>query len=260
MGEVNPTVVMLLRGEPGQVEVLLMRRVEHPLDPWSAPRPVVTPSARLPDLQGIRIGIPVPWVDDVPTTEEVAAGFAETIGRLQALGAEVVDVEDPFLAPPGMIREASYGEVAPIHRAWWEEGREYGPDVAARIEDAMTVTLDEYVAARRWRAELVHRAARAFRQVDLLATPATGATTKRIGIDEIETSQGAVPYRTVLSGFSALVNHLGCPALVGPTAVGGTPPPSLQLIAPWWHEHRLLEVASLAEREGVLASVVVSGA
>jgi len=233
---------------------------DDPADPWSAPRPVVTPSARLPDLQGVRIGIPVPWVDDVPTSEEVAVAFAETVGRLQALGAEVTEIEEPSLTPPGMIREASYGEVATIHRRWWSEGREYGPEVAARIDDAMTITLDEYVEARAWRSALTHVAARIFRRVDLLVTPATGVTTKRIGEDLVETSQGPVPYRTALSGFTALVNHLGCPALVAPTAYDAAPPPALQLVAPWWREHRLLEVAALGEREGVFTSVTVTGA
>lgn len=232
---------------------------DDPDDPWSAPRPVVTPSARLPDLQGVRIGIPVPWIDDVPTSEEVAAAFAETVGRLQALGAQVTEVEAPSLTPPGMIREASYGEVATIHRTWWTQGREYGPEVAARIEEAVGVTLDEYVEARRWRAALTHVAARLFRRVDLLATPATGVTVKRIGDDTVETTRGPVPYRTALSGFTALVNHLGCPALVAPAASETTPPPGLQLVAPWWREHRLLEVAGLAEREGVFASVTASG-
>jgi Asp-tRNA(Asn)/Glu-tRNA(Gln) amidotransferase A subunit family amidase len=86
-----------------------------------------------------------------------------------------------------------------------------------------------------------------------VATPATGTTRKTIGVDTVETRHGPQPDRPVLSCFSALVNHMGCPAIVGPLAGHPTPPPGLQLVAPWWQEHRLLEIAATLERAGALA-------
>jgi Asp-tRNA(Asn)/Glu-tRNA(Gln) amidotransferase A subunit family amidase len=116
----------------------------------------------------------------------------------------------------------------------------------------MAVTLDEYLDARVWRSLLQAHAATAFQRFDVIATPAAGATRKVIGEQEIETADGTHHYRTVLSVFSALVNSMGCPAVVGPLADGGVPPPALQLIGPWWKEHGLLEIAGTLEREGVL--------
>ncbi|HEX5671983.1 MAG TPA: AtzE family amidohydrolase, partial [Acidimicrobiia bacterium] len=63
------------------------------------------------------------------------------------------------------------------------------------------------------------------------------------GVTEIDGQH----YRPVLSWFSALVNHMSCPAIALPLAGETTPPVSLQLIAPWWREDRLLEAAALAE-------------
>ena len=97
-----------------------------------------------------------------------------------------------------------------------------------------------------WRARLARSFARAFNGADLLITPSVAASRKAIGIDQID----GVHYRTVLAWFSMLVNHAGCPALSLPRAGEGSPPFSLQLIAPWWQEDRLLGVAAWLEREG----------
>ncbi len=193
------------------------------------------------------------WVDSAPVSEVVADGFAEVMGRLQSLGATVEEIDDPEFAPPGMIQELSAAEAASVHRGWWQEGCEYGPEVHERLALAMEVTLDQYVEAQVWRSRLRQRAAAAFAQHDLIATPTAGVTRKEIGVDTVSTLRGEVPHRSSMAVFTALVNHVGAPAVAVPLAGTGTPPVSLQLIAPWWHEHRLLEVAMTLERQGVVA-------
>jgi len=60
-----------------------------------------------------------------------------------------------------------------------------------------------------------------------------------------------VPYRTVLSWFSSLVNSMGAPAISLPIRTEGSPPPSLQLITRSWGEHRLLGVGKTLETLGI---------
>lgn len=227
-----------------------------PSDPWSIDRPVVTTTAGPPDLSGLRIGIPIQWIDNAPVSEEVGNGFVEAMGRLQSLGAMVSDIDDPELVPPGMIQELSAAEAASVHRVWWDEGREYGPEVRERLGMAMGVTLDQYVAAQAWRSRLRQRAAAAFANHDLIATPSSGVTRKEIGVDTVTTIQGEVPHRSSMAVFSALVNHMGMPAIALPLAGTGSPPVSLQLISSWWQEHRLLEMALTLEREGLVAAAI----
>lgn len=222
----------------------------HRDDRWSQPVPVVSPSSTRPDLRGVRIGIPVPWVDDHPVSEDVAAGFTAAVDGLRRLGAEVDRFEDPYVTNDEAIGVLAGGEIAPVHRRWVEEGKPYGPEVAARLERALAVSIDEFIAATEWRAMARQRVLAAFSTFDFLATPTTGSVRKVIGTDTVDTIDGPRPYRAVLSCFSAAVNHFGCPALSGPLP-GGTPPPSLQLIGAPWSEHRLLELGALLEREGV---------
>lgn len=224
-----------------------------PADPWSRPRPPVGSPSRRSDIRGLRVGVPAPWLDGVPVTDDVAGAFPDAVARLAAEGAEIIEVLDPDLAPPGMIAEASGVEAASVHRRWLAEGRPYGAEVAARLADAVALDADAAVAAAAWRARLRQRMEIAFASCDVLVTPATGATRKVIGVPDIETLAGPRHHREVLSGFTALVNSSGCPALVGPLAGTGLPPVGLQLVGPWWSEIRLLEVAAVLERAGILA-------
>ena len=98
--------------------------------------------------------------------------------------------------------------------------------------------------------EMVEAFAAAFGRVDLLVTPSVAARRKVIGDDRI----GDQHYRPVLSWFSALVNHAGLPAIAMPLTIvadSTLPPPSLQIIAPWWREEVLLALASRLENEGL---------
>jgi Asp-tRNA(Asn)/Glu-tRNA(Gln) amidotransferase A subunit family amidase len=129
-------------------------------------------------------------------------------------------------------------------------GKPYGPEVGVRLEAAEQVTGEEYAAAHRWRAQLVEAFATAFARVDLVVTPAVAARRKVIGDDRI----GDQHYRPVLSWFSALVNHAGLPAIAVPLTISADPtlpPPSLQIIAPWWREEALLALARRLETEGL---------
>lgn len=221
-------------------------------DPWSVDQPVLKPGGARPDLQGVRIGLPVAWLDRGPVTDEVADAFAEAVAAIRGLGATVEELDDPALAPPGMIAELAGGEIASVHRRWKAEGRPYGDEVSTRLDTALEVDVDTYVTANHWRAEIRQRTAAAFAQFDLLITPTTGATRKSIGVDSIETSTGTHHHRAVLSWFTALVNTMGTPALAAPLPSDAVPTPSLQLIGPWWSEHRLLEVGATLSEAGIV--------
>ncbi len=211
-----------------------------PADPWSVPRDAEVPSDG--SLTGLRVGVPHPWIDDAFMEPDVETAFTDALAVLTDAGAQVTDLDVPWLVPTPQISDAVSAQVAHVHRPWFGHER-YGPEVEQRMATAFAVTLDQYLDAQRWIARLRNQAAVLFHDIDIIVTPTVPATRKRIG----ESTIGGVRYATVLSWFSSLVNHLGVPALTAPLRASGAPPPSLQLIGPWWSEGRLLALGETLE-------------
>ncbi|MFQ5966407.1 MAG: amidase [Acidimicrobiia bacterium] len=221
-------------------------------DPWSASVPVEPPMLDRLSIEGLKAGIPQPWLDEAPSSRSIISSFDKACADLEDLGMGIETVEEPDLTPPGMALELLSGEVAAVHRAWFEDpDRQYGPEVGERVARSLEVTADEYVAAQAWRARLRNTTRRIFDRVDLLITPTVPALPKVIGEDTMGVDGEQVHYRIVLSWFSYMVNQMGAPALALPLRAEGAPPPSLQLIGPWWSEHQLLEIGAALEQAGM---------
>ena len=219
-------------------------------DPWSVPHPVAAPGPS-PSLEGLRIGVPRRWME-TPVDLEILAAFDAALGAATDAGATVIDLTDPLLSPPGEIAASAYFEVAGVHRSWFAEHPErYGPDVGGRLTRVFEITGDQYLSALRWRSALRAAAARAFEQVDVMATPTVATMRKTIGVEQVTVAGVELSYRGPLSVFTALVNHAGLPALALPLTAPGSPPPSLQLIGAAWSEHRLLEIGAACEALGI---------
>ncbi len=215
-----------------------------PSDPWSNPRQV-GPQAD-GSLAGLRIGVPRDWIDEAPMAGEIATTFSDALDVLSDAGATVIDLATPWLVPDPSISDGVSAQVARVHRKWF--GHEpYGPEITDRLAPAFEVTTDQYLAAQQRIAHLRNRATKLFQSVDVLVTPTVAATKKRIG----EPTIGGIRYVTVLSWFSSMVNHLGVPALTAPLKSPGAPPPSLQIIGPWWSERRLLALGETLEGIGL---------
>jgi aspartyl-tRNA(Asn)/glutamyl-tRNA(Gln) amidotransferase subunit A len=223
-----------------------------PSDPWSVPRPVEEPSPTA-RLEGLRIGIPQPWLEGTPVAGDVHDAFRAALDGLADHGADVREVVDPTMVPPGRSVAIINAEAASVHRHWFpSRADEYGREVAERLAETQEITLDDYLDAQAWRSGLRQAAARAFAEVEVLITPATAVSVKLIGEDLIEVEGKAHHYRRLLSAFSSLVNHMGNPALVLPLNLEGEPAPALQLIGPRWGERLLLGLGRAMEEAGVV--------
>lgn len=190
-----------------------------------------------PEPRSLRIGIPEPWYQDAPMEDDIAAAFESAITSFRELGHEVHPIEMPDAVPSRQLIDAIGQEVTAAHREYRARGERYGSSVAARIEVAESVTPEAADAARDWQAMIRSRFADAFAIVDLLVTPSCAARRKVIGEDDI----GGKSHRTVVSYFSALVNHALHPALALPILGSGAPPASLQVIGPLRSEITLIE-------------------
>ena len=222
--------------------------VPRPPGPASPP----PPGPEVGTLEGVRTAVPMAWLETIPVSRRTREGFEKFCDDLAGLGAEVRRVAAPELVPDRNIFTIVGAEASRIHREWLtDRGMPYGGDVEERLRAALAVTEEGHRAARTRRESLRVRAGELFADYHLLATPAVGHPRKTIGLNYMDIDGTPVFYRAVLSGFTALVNHLGCPALTLPLTAPGTPPPSAQLIAPWRREEMLLDAGIALEKAGL---------
>lgn len=224
-----------------------------PADPWSKLAPPEA-AGEPADLDGAILAVPHPWVDR-PLSDEVAAAWAAFLDAATAAGMVVVDLELPQLSYPGDLLASVYPEVALIHaERYRSQPEQYGTEVGERVAATLDYTLDDYLTGLAWRARIGDALDGALARCDAVVTPAVAAMRKIIGVGTIDIGGREEGYRSVLSCFSALVNHSGNPALTAPIAVAGSPPPSIQLIGRRNRDHRLLELALGMEAAGLLAT------
>ena len=208
-------------------------------------------TADVPRQERLRLGVPQPWMSAAPMDDQVAGAFEETIRTLEGLGHQVADVEMPGVLPAPELIDAIAGEVAEVHRRFRQDGLPYGADVARRVDDCLDTDPDRIEAGREWQMMIRSRFADAFDGVDLIITPTTPVMRKVIGEDMI----GDRHYRSVLSWFSALVNHALHPAVALPLAGTGSPPVSLQAIGPLGSETALIDFGRTLEESGLVGFI-----
>lgn len=196
-----------------------------------------------------RFGVPQPWCESAPCSEQVASAFEALVGRLRLLGHEVNQIDLPDVVPSHHIWSAIAEEAREVHRPFRERGESYGPDVKKRLDDADVVTDAEIAAARAWQSTIRTRFEDAFNTVDFLITPTVATTRKVIGEDMI----GDLHYRTVISYFSSVVNQSLHPAIAMPLTDTGSPPVSLQAIGDMYSELELIALGRSLEKAGVVA-------
>ncbi len=208
--------------------------------------------AEEPPPHRFRLGVPRPWVDEAPMSDEVGAVFESTLQTLAAQGHSVTTIEMPGALPAPELIDAIADEVSTVHRGFREQGLPYGDDVAKRVDDCLATTPERRRAGREWQHMIRGRFAAALEEVDLLLTPTTPALRKVIGEDSI----GDRHYRAVLSWFTALVNHALHPAISLPLAGAGAPPVSLQAIGSLGSETVLLGFGRSLEAAGLVGFTV----
>ncbi len=201
-----------------------------------------------PERRPLRLGVPEPWFERAQMAPEVSSAFDAAIHGLERLGHEVHVIDMPDTFPSSRIVGA-LEEVAVIHREFRLQGRHYGKSVEERIIAVEELTPEEVVESREWQRMLRQRFADAFGTVDALITPTTPAMRKVIGEEMI----GDKDHRSVLSHFTAIVNHALLPAIALPLSGTGAPPASLQIIGDLDSEPLLLGLGRWLEEVGMVA-------
>jgi aspartyl-tRNA(Asn)/glutamyl-tRNA(Gln) amidotransferase subunit A len=155
----------------------------------------------------------------------------------RALGAFEVPFDEPERIYPAFIPIQSV-EAALVHAPTFPSRREeYGADVAARIERAQTVTVEEYVEATATRERIRAGFARIFAVADILLTPIHGEPPEPRGV-------GAQSFRDAVLPFTVPQDLAGLPSAAVPVGFDELGMPvGVQLTGPAHSEGRVLATA-----------------
>ncbi|MBA2458550.1 MAG: Asp-tRNA(Asn)/Glu-tRNA(Gln) amidotransferase subunit GatA [Gemmatimonadales bacterium] len=241
-----------------------------PLDSTTVDRPPMQVPQALPDLRGLRIGLPREYFPE-DLHPGVAAALRRTEDAIRELGGELRQVSLPhstfavptyyIVAPAeaaanlarydgvryGARRIGAEGDIRSLYRA--TRGHGFGAEVQRRILVGTYVLsagyYDAYYSkAQQTRALIADDFRRAFASgVDLLLTPTTPTPAFRAG--EKTDDPVAMYLADIFVSASSLA---GLPALSIPVGRSDGLPVGAQLIAPAFEEERMLAAAGALER------------
>ena len=225
-----------------------------PLDPTAAAMPVddyVAAVERAQDgLRGLRLGVPVTWLEH-RVDPEVRAAFDRAVETLRDLGATV---EEATLPPADVMtfvnRIITLGEAGAYHADLLaHHAHDYAPDVRARLELAQFILARDYLTGQRLRTELSQTMAAVMTAFDALLTPTMPIPAPRIGQNLWTYPDGSSEaVQEAMIRYTAPFSVSGQPALSVPcgfTAAGL--PIGLQIVGRPFEEATVLRIGAAFE-------------
>jgi aspartyl-tRNA(Asn)/glutamyl-tRNA(Gln) amidotransferase subunit A len=216
-----------------------------PRDPAMARRPV-EPRADAPG-EPLRVGVLGGWFAQA-LDPDAAAALAEAA---RVLGAREV-VELP-LAEVG--RAAAFvittAEAGHLHRdALRTHPESFGPLVRDRLLAGALVPSAWYLDAQKARRRLADALNGLFGRFDLLLAPAVPCVAPLRGTDTMSVQGKAMPMRLGVGLYTHPLTPTGVPVGVAPRRAASGLSVGVQVIAPAWHEARILHALATLEAAG----------
>lgn len=203
-------------------------------------------------VRGLVIGVPESeWAD---ATEPVSRAGRAALAALEKEGAKLVPVRLELARHAqalGVVTIACECR-ATVEADWRRHADEMSPDLQITFAALDAFGALEYLDVGRLRSGLRRELARAFREIDVLALPAT--VSPALPVSETDMRTGFLDTKVIdgLCRFNFLGNLTGLPGLVAPVGVDVSGVPlALQLVGDAWDEATLLAVSAHLERIGL---------
>ena len=198
-------------------------------------------------LDGLVVGV-CEDLHRVPLAPDVGGVFEATLRTLGAAGGRLVEFglpEAELILPA--FRTIQSAEALDTHRrAGLYPGRraEYGDDVRGRLDAAVEVTVEEYLAASADRQRVRAGFARLFAACDVLVTPVSAGSPVTVGDETVMHDGVELTFRDLVMSYTTPQDLAGLPACcmrAGFDALGI--PVGVQFTAGPWQEGRVLRAA-----------------
>jgi aspartyl-tRNA(Asn)/glutamyl-tRNA(Gln) amidotransferase subunit A len=196
-----------------------------PMDPLTHGLPYTDPMVKVQGgLRGVRLAR-MPEKERSYASSDVLAAYDRSVSELEMLGAEMVDIELPFLfadVAAFNLRIMAAESYALYHRFIDDEQAPLDPHVRARIVSGRTITAQAYIEALRMRDVMKAQWSVALEGIDALLTPTTMTTA--LPVDEVDQSKAP-------AHFTRFANYLNLCALALPNGIASDGlPTSLQIV------------------------------
>ena len=197
-----------------------------------------TPMPLSADESPLRIGLILGQFSQTQIGRPVTSLVQTCLARLQSQGAKLVEVECAGLERANAtLMTILAPEAALIHAPLMALNPQgYAPGTRAQIEAGFTTPATDYVAARRFQADLRGRVEALFQQVDVLLAPSVPFAAPHedpVIVDDQDSEM-------LSSGFANVTGH---PSLSLPCGRIEGLPVGLQLTGPLGQDQRLLSIA-----------------
>jgi Asp-tRNA(Asn)/Glu-tRNA(Gln) amidotransferase A subunit family amidase len=200
------------------------------------------------DLSGVRIGVYDAWFDHADP--EIVEANRRALEHLVAAGAElaaieIAELENMRIAHAVTILSEMVTAMSTHQSA---HARDFAPATRVSMALGRAFSSTDYLIAQQIRTRAMAVFAEVFREVDLVATPATGTTAPEI-LDG--GAHGYSDLSTVIELMRFVVpgNFVGLPAIAVPIERSETGLPiAMQLMANHWQEALLLRGAHVLEQ------------
>lgn len=205
------------------------------------------------DLTGLRVGVPSNYYFD-RVDPEIEAAVRHAIGRLEALGAQLVEVEIPMTR---YIQATQWGLMVPEASAYHERTLRavpdlYEADVRILLEAGELMTAGDYLRAQRARTLMRQGWQHMLGTVDVIAAPTVPLTAVKAGQAAVTWGDGTV--ESVSDAYvrlSAPASITGVPSLTVPVGRDSAGMPiGMQLMGRPLGEAALLRVGHAYEQTG----------
>jgi len=168
-----------------------------------------------PDVSGLRVATS-PGLMSLEPIPAVRTALEHVLTTLESVGATRVEVALPdsreLFEVFGIIQQT---EALQAHRRrglWPDRRDEYGADVRSRLENAESITPEDYVGATSRREWIRAAWTAAFRDVALVATPVAPLSPSRLGEEEVEFFGETKLFRRLMLRYTTPQNLAGLPA------------------------------------------------
>ncbi|MGH3220837.1 MAG: amidase [Streptosporangiaceae bacterium] len=220
------------------------------------PRDLTTSRAAVPKytaglekgINGLRIGVPFEAVESpaMDVQPDILTAFKTSLGTLESLGAEIVEVTLPLLEEATFISYVLYiGEYAAEYMDQMEWISSHARDSRLiRLALGALTTAGDYLQAQRARMRMRREYQKIFGRVDILVTPTMTATAEKAPVTTMPMELWWARPR-----FTPLANVLGVPAMTVPCGFDPNGLPiGLQVIGQPFDEATVLSVAHAYEQ------------